>query len=475
MSVNVHEPLDPRRRAGTPAEAVRDAVALQLEGRLQEAEQIYAAVLAVDGANFDSLHNLSLIRRQQGKLAESLFLIQRARESNPNSPQVHDSLGSTLLRLNQPEKAITCYERAIALKSDFAEAYSNLAGALAALNRPMEAISRYRQALAHKPDHAEVQYYESLEHLRIGDFDSGWRQYEWRWLRKDAAAFRRNFAQPLWLGSESLAGKTILLHADQGMGCTLQFIRYLPMVARQASKVVLEVQQPLVPLLRNLAGTAAVCARGDPLPAFDRHCPLLSLPLAFATTVESIPAEVPYVSAPSVDVTRWRDCLEAGHAMSVGLTWAGNKGHSNDHNRSVPLQRLLPLLRLSGLHFVSLQQQLRDDDSQMLDSMKVARLGERLRNFAETAAVVSGLDLVITVDTAVAHLAGALAKPVWILLPFSTDWRWFLDRDDSPFYPTARLFRQRAIDDWDGVIGRVVEALSIAQQHDDATGLPTAT
>jgi hypothetical protein len=249
------------------------------------------------------------------------------------------------------------------------------------------------------------------------------------------------------------------------MGCTLQFIRYLPMVARQAAEVVVEVQRPLVPLLKNLAGAAAVCARGDPLPPFDRHCPLLSLPLALATTVESIPAAVPYVSAPPADISRWRDRIAAGDAMSVGLAWAGNKGHSNDYNRSLPLARLIPLLRLSGLHFVSLQKELREGDARILDSMKVARLGESVENFAETAAIVSQLDLVITIDTAVAHLAGALARPVWILLPFSADWRWFLDREDSPFYPTARLFRQRAIDDWDGVVARVSAALSAARKN----------
>jgi Tfp pilus assembly protein PilF len=459
------EPSNPHQRTVTLPEAVRDAIALQLKGRLYEAEQIYAAVLAVDDRNFDSLHNLSLIRRQQGRLNESLSLILRAREVNPNLPQVHDSLGNTLLRLNRPEQAIACYERAIALKPDFAEAYSNLAAALVALNRSAAAISRYRQALAYKPGFAEVQYYESLEHLRIGDFDNGWRQYEWRWLREDATAFRRNFAQPLWLGSESLSGKTILLHADQGMGCTLQFIRFLPMVARQAAKVIIEVQRPLVPLLTGLAGAAAVCARGDPLPPFDRHCPLLSLPLALGTTVETIPAAVPYISAPPADISRWRDRIAAGDAISVGLTWAGNKAHSNDYNRSVPLERLLPLLRLSGLHFVSLQQELRDGDARILDSMNVARLGESLQNFAETAAIISQLDLVIAVDTAVGHLAGALASPVWILLPFSADWRWFLHRDDSPFYPTARLFRQRAIDDWDGVIARVREALGSVQKN----------
>jgi tetratricopeptide (TPR) repeat protein len=264
MVVPDQQRSDPRQRVGTLTEAVKDAVSLQIEGRLPEAEKIYAAVIAVDACHFDSLHNLSLIRRRQGRLDESLSLIRRALQVDPNSWQALDSMGNVLLTLNRPVEAIACYERAIALKPDAVEAYSNLGGALVALNRPKEAISRYQQALGYKPDYAEVQYFESLARLTIGDFDDGWRKYEWRWLRKDATAFRRNFAQPLWLGSESLADKIILLHADQGMGCTLQFVRYLPLVAQQAAGVVLEVQRPLVPLLRGLPGVAAICARGDP-------------------------------------------------------------------------------------------------------------------------------------------------------------------------------------------------------------------
>ena len=447
------------RRVGTPDEAVRDAVALQLAGRFDEADAIYAAVLAVDATHFDSLHNLSLIRRYQGRLPEALSLTLRAREIRPGSAEVHDSLGSLLLRLNRPEEAVLCYQRAVALKPDFVKAYSNLAGALAALNRPREAIAQYRRALAHKPDYAEVQYYESLEHLRLGDFDQGWRQYEWRWLRQDAAAFRRNFVQPLWLGAESLAGKTILLHADQGLGCALQLVRYLPMVARAGANVILEVHRPLVRLLQQATDAAAVCTRGDALPPFDRHCPLMSLPLAFGTTVETIPMEVPYLAAPPADLARWAELGAERGPMRIGLAWAGNKGPANDHNRSVPLRSLLPLLGLPGLRFVSLQKALRDGDETILDEANVPRLGEGLQDFADTAGLVSQLDLVISVDTAVAHLAGALAKPVWIMLPFSADWRWFLDRTDSPFYPTARLFRQTAIDDWDGVVASITAAL----------------
>ena len=433
-------------------------MSLHRAGRLSQAEQIYLVVLAVEPRNFDCLHNLSLIRRQQGRLDEALALAARAHDADPRSPRAHDTLGSTLLR-NRPEEAIAAYDQAIALKPDFAEAHSNLAGAFAAQNRTAGAIASYRRALGYNPALAEVQYYESLEHLRLGDFATGWRQHEWRWLRRDAAPFRRNFAQPIWLGGESLKQKTILLHADQGMGCALQFVRYVPLVAELGAEVVVEVQRPLLSLIKQMPGASGVYARGDPLPPFDRHCPLMMLPLAFGTTLDSIPARVPYIPVPSIEVAGLLD-KTAGAAPSVGLVWAGNAAHANDHNRSIPLRRLLPPLERRGVNFVSLQQPLRDGDARILDAAGVRRVGERLQDFAETAAVVSRLDLVITVDTAVAHLAGALGKPVWVLLSFATDWRWFLARDDSPFYPTARLFRQPAPGDWDTVASRVGAALS---------------
>jgi Tfp pilus assembly protein PilF len=458
-----------RTRTATMPQAMAEAVALQRQGRLPEAATIYAAVLAADGNHVDALRNLSIIRRHERKFDEALALIRRAIAVAPKSAEAHDQLGNILQALNRPAEAIGWHERAIALRPDYVEAYNNLGIALAALHRLADAIAQYEKALALKADYAEVHYNESIARLGLGDFAAGWRKYEWRWDRFNSQHQRRNFPQPLWLGGESIEGKTILLHADQGLGCTLQFIRYLPLVARRGARAVIEVQRPLVPLLAGLPDAPAIVARGDRLPDFDFHCPLLSLPLAFATTIETIPADVPYLAAPAPEIARWRAQLPRDGAALVGLAWAGNPGHANDHNRSIALRHLLPLLRMPGIRFVSLQHELRAGDAQLLDQANVLRIGERVANFADTAAVVSCLDVVITVDTAIAHLAGALGKPTWVLLPFSPDWRWFLDRSDSPFYPTARLFRQPAADDWESVAAQVGDALNALPQRDRQT------
>jgi Tfp pilus assembly protein PilF len=452
-------------RTATLPQAMAEAVTLQRQGRLQEAATIYAAVLAADGNHVDALRNLSIVRRQERKFDEAIALIRRAIVVAPNWAEAHDQLGNILQALNRPAEAIDWHQRAIALRPDYVEAYNNLGIALAALHRPADALVQYEKALALKPDYAEVHYNESIARLGLGDFAAGWKKYEWRWERANSQQQRRNFSQPLWLGEANLAGRTILLHADQGLGCSLQFIRYLPLVARRGGKAVVEVQRPLVPLLAGLRDASAIVARGDRLPDFDCHCPLLSLPLAFNTTMATIPADVPYLAAPAPEIARWRALLPRDGAPLVGLAWAGNPGHANDHNRSVALRRLLPLLRMPGIRFVSLQHELRAGDAQLLDPANVLRVGEQVANFADTAAVVACLDVVITVDTAIAHLAGALGKPTWVLLPFSPDWRWFVDRADSPFYPTARLFRQPAADDWESVVAQVGDALNALPQR----------
>jgi hypothetical protein len=270
----------------------------------------------------------------------------------------------------------------------------------------------------------------------------------------------------MWLGAEDVAGKTVLLQAELGLGDTIQFARYVPLVARRGAQIVLRVRSPLVPLLAGLAGVAQTLPLTASPPPFDRHCALTRLPEVFGTTTATIPAEVPYLSPPAERVAEWRAALAREGAIAgpgerlVGLTWAGNPAQSNDHNRSMPLPLLRPVTEAPGVRIVTLQKVLRPGDAELLASHgSVVHLGERLRDFADTAAVVSLLDLVITVDTSVAHLAGALGKPVWIMLTFAPDWRWLCDRQDSPWYPTARLFRQGVVGDWAGVVGAVRQAL----------------
>jgi hypothetical protein len=253
--------------------------------------------------------------------------------------------------------------------------------------------------------------------------------------------------------------QTILLHGEQGLGDTLQFLRYVPHVAQRGARVILAVQRPLAPLLAGLAGVSELRAQGDSIPPFDCYCPLPTLPLAFRTTVETIAAEIPYIGVPADHAAKWRPMMEAIGRPQIGLVWAGNLAHPN-RRRWIPLRLLLPLAQIRDFHFVALQRELPDGEAQLLECAKLATfLGDRQADLADTAAIIEALDLVITADTAIAHLPGALGKPVWVLLPFSADWRWLRHRTDSPWYPTARLFRQPALGDWAGAVTQVESAL----------------
>ncbi len=268
-------------------------------------------------------------------------------------------------------------------------------------------------------------------------------------------ARRRALGRPLWLGEYPLHRKTILLHAEQGLGDTIQFARYAPLLARMGAKVVLEVPAELAALLGRVAGLAGIVASGEPLPAFDVHCPMGSLPLALRTEATALPAAIPYLEASEERIAKWRSRLAELPAPRVAIAWSGRAAHPNDRNRSIALARLAPLFALEAVSFISVQRELRGEDAQALARLpRIAHLGEELHDFDDTAAVLALADLVISVDTSVAHLAGAMGRPAWILLPFAPDWRWMLRREDSPWYPTARLFRQDALGDWDSVIAR---------------------
>jgi hypothetical protein len=286
----------------------------------------------------------------------------------------------------------------------------------------------------------------------MGRFGEGWRDYESRW--KTEAFQRRDFVQPLWMGTEPLDGRTILLHAEQGLGDTLQFVRYAPLLARSGAKVVLEVQPALLSLLSEIDGIAAI-PQGEKLPPFDLHCPLMSLPLAFGTELDSIPAEIPYLRVSADRASKWRERLGERRVPRIGIAWAGSAAHKNNRRRSIALERFVPLFAVDGVELVSLQKELSPADAGMLAEHGALQLGEELGDFADTAAVISLLDLVVSVDTSVVHLAGAIGRPVWALIPFAPDFRWMLAREDSPWYPTVRLFRQPQLSDWDSVLERV--------------------
>ena len=383
---------------------------------------------------------------------EALECFDRVLASCPGHGDARGNRGNALLRLNRVAEAVAAYERALELAPKNAALLDNRAAALRRLDRPHEALMSAVRALAIKPDFAHARFVEAVARLSLGDFAAGWRAYESRWHVGWLASQRRDYGAPLWLGEVSLAGKTILLHAEQGLGDTIQFARYAPLLAAQGACVILEVQQQLVRLLSNLPGVAKVIARKEPSPRYDYHCPLLSLPLACGTTLETIPSQASYIAAPQADVAQWRTRLPRQRPL-VGLVWSGERSHDNDLNRSMRLQTLTPLFDLTDIAFVSLQHEVREEDRALLESRSdVVRIGAAFKDFADTAAAIAALDAVIAVDTAVAHLAGAMGKPLFLLLPFAADFRWLRGRSDSPWYPSARLFRQPQFDDWDGAV-----------------------
>src|SRR5215470_2595956 len=387
---------------------------------------------------------------------EAIAAYEAVLAAHPRHAGAHFNRGNALASRDRFDEAIAAYDRAIALAPGYVKAHTNRGLALRALNRHQEALASYGRAVALDKDVVDAHINAAHALLTLGDFARGFAAYEWRWKLAALAPHRRTLRQPLWLGTPSVTGKTILLHAEQGLGDTIQFARYAKLLARAGATVVLEVAPALKELLSGLDGAARVVAQGEALPPFDLHCPLASLPLAFKTELKSIPAEIPYLSAPAERLEKWRARIDGLARPRIALAWAGNPAHANDRHRSIPLARLAPLWSLDGPTFVSVQRDGTERDAGVLaGSPRLLHLGNELSDFADTAAVLTLVDLVISVDSAVAHLAGALGRRVWILLPFSPDWRWMLGRDDSPWYPTAKLFRQPAIGDWQSVLERL--------------------
>ena len=425
-------------------------------GRNEDAIASFDAALAIRPDFVEAWVNRGLTRAELGRHHAAMADFDRALALDPDHAEALFNRATALVRLDRPEDAIASFDQALAIRPHWADAVANRGAALVSLNRQAEAIADFRRASAIEPDHAEANCNEALAWLRLGEFRRGFAKYESRWALPELVAQRRTFPQPLWLGGETLRGKTILLHAEQGLGDTLQFVRFAPLVARSGAHVVLEVQPPLERLMSGIEGISRIVGKGNPLPEFDVHCPLLSLPLAFGTERDSVPAEVPYIVAPALHAAKWRARLGEPTSPRVGFAWAGSPTNRNDRNRSIALAALAALVSVPGIELVSIQKDLGETERELLCAFaQVTHVGDELEDFADTAAVMSLMDLVVSVDTSVAHLAGAMARPLWLLLPFAPDFRWMLDREDSPWYPTARLFRQPSIGDWDSVLARV--------------------
>jgi hypothetical protein len=362
------------------------------------------------------------------------------------------------------EAAISCYTEAIALDPNYAAPYSNRGAAFAALNRCDEALASLDRAIGLVPDYPEAHFSRAVTLLLKGDLLAGWIDFEWRWKTAPGRALRqsKNFERPLWLGEEAVADKRVLLYTERGLGDTLQFCRYAPMVSQLQAKVILQVQRPLAALLRRLEGDIHVVAEGETLPGFDFHCPLLSLPLVFETALDTIPAPRRYLSAQAIGVARLRarlasrGSLRGGsrNASRVGLVWRGDVNNPDDRNRSIALRDVLRFLP-PELEYFSLQKEVTPQERALIESHPRFRVISEDLDFEATAALCECLDLVISIDSSVAHLAAALGMPTWILLPFNPDCRWLLERGDSPWYPSARLFRQTRLGEWHSVLARL--------------------
>jgi Tfp pilus assembly protein PilF len=436
-------------------------VALQRLKRFDDALRSYQNALRIDPQHLTALNNCGSTLQEMRRFGEAVAFFERALRVKPDYAEALNNLGHSLIELKRPDEALIVLDRALELNQAYVTALFNRANALQYLNRPEEAILSYRRALLIDPGHVDANFNDGVCRLLNGDFENGFRQYEWRW-RKDAyLPLREEFGTHLWLGAPDLQGKTILVHSEQGLGDTIQFCRYVKLLAGLGAQVILRVQPALTSLLAGLPGAHQVLATGATLPAFDYHCPLPSLPLAFQTRLDTVPAEDAYLAADPARAAAWQAKLGPKTRPRIGLAWAGSAGHDNDAARSIPLLRMMQIVG-GNAQFVSLQKELGALDRLLLERQSaILHFADDQNDFAETAALIANLDLVVTVDTSVAHLAAALGKPVWILLPWAPDWRWMLERADSPWYPSATLVRQPKAGDWDSVLARV--AAQIAQ------------
>ena len=456
------------------------------QSNLKDAVRSYRQALFLKPSLVEVHNSLGLVLQQQGKLDDALACYREALRHKPDYPEAYINLGNVLCEQEKLDEAVAAYEQSIRLNPKNAGAFNNLGAALHKQGKYDEELAKYQAALKLDPNDVGTHVNFALNLLLHGHLERGWPEYEWRLQdQKDS----RNFSQPLWDGSD-LTGKTILFHAEQGIGDIVQFVRYAPLIQKRGGTVILECPVRLTRLLGRLAGVDRVVPEGSTLPDFNVHLPLLSAPGIFGTTLATIPADIPYVFAESNLIDRWAHTLEEGEKgrrgegestvspllpfppspflpfFRIGISWQGNPEHGGDRYRSLPLTCFEPLAGVQGVRLVSLQKGRGTEHlSQLAGRFPVVDLDSRLdlagEAFVDSVAVMMNLDLVVTVDSALAHVAGALGVPVWVALSSVPDWRWLLNREDSPWYPTMRLFRQKTLGDWKGVFERMAQALQV--------------
>ncbi len=467
--------------------------ALRTIGNLEEAEASCRRAVELQPSYAEAHNNLGVVLEQRGQLPEAAKCFREAVRQKPDYAEAYYNLGLAMKRLGQLDKAVPCYARAVRYRPNYAEAHCSLAKALKDLHREREALVSYAEALRLKPSYPEAlngrgaiyleqgRIAEAIDHfteavalrpkgadshlnrglalLQLGRFTAGWPEYEWRFQFEDMP--ERQLPKPRWQG-ESLAGRTILLHAEQGLGDTIHFVRYAVILAEQGARVIVECQRPLLPLLKTCPGIAQLVASGDELPEFDFHCPMMSVPGVVGTTVETIPASPAYLAAEPDRIDRWRQELGSDGQFRIGIAWQGNPQLSDDRRRSFRLSEFAPLAAVPGVQLFSLQkgpgeEQLCKQSWSCIDL--ASRIDPPGEAFLDTAAVMNVLDLVVSSDTSILHLAGALGVRAWAALTYAPDWRWLLDRPDTPWYPSVRLFRQSLQDDWTSVFAQMAAVL----------------
>ena len=486
-------------------------------GRLAEAEALYRKILAADAKHSDAMHLLGLIIADLGRRDEGISLIEQAIALRPDGYLYYSNLGNILRGAGRLDEAVANYERAIATKADYTEAYSNLGTALLDQGKYEEAVASFEKAVSLKPDYAEAycnlgigavdfdhlpvaagyfrraiacrpnlaeaHYCLGQTLLRDGNFEDGWLEYDWRWKLAEYGWLRNihgDFVQPLWRG-EALAGRTLLIYAEQGLGDVFQFCRHVPEVAKLAGKVIFATHPRITRIANSIIGLPAnvtvVPMDTPPLPPFDVHCPLLSLPRLLKIRLDQPSTHVPYIEAEAARVERWRERLNQSGGLRIGIAWQGNPHGKIDRGRSLPLAAMAPLAAIPGVRLIALQQR---DGLDQLDNlppgMVVERLGEGIDKdaaFVDTAAIMANLDLIVTSDTSTCHIAGALGRPVWVALKKVADWRWLNDSEDCPYYPTMRLFRQRTMGDWEGVFHSMADLLGRVVRGEASAMPPT--
>ena len=427
-------------------------------GRADEALDQFRQVLARAPNHGEARLNSGIAHAALGSMDQAVVEFDHALSLAPGHPVAHYNRGIALYELGRYADAVDAHDKALTVAPEHPGAWLNRGRALAALSKFDDAIASYGKAKAVQKDNPDIHFMESLALLTLGDYQRGFEKYEARW-RRTGMPEPKSRGRPLWLGDYPLNRKTVLLHAEQGLGDTIQFVRYVPQLAETGANIVLEVQPELAALMSGLEGAKTVIGHGVTPPLYDVHCPLGTLPLALKTEASTVPAPIPYLSADDQHLAKWSGRLGALARPRIAIAWTGNANHLNDRNRSMAFARLAPLFSIPA-RFVSIQRDVRPEDAVLLATeTRVANVGNGLDDFADTAAVIALCDLVIAVDTAVVHLAGAMGRPVWVMLPFTPDWRWTLEGETTPWYPTARLFRQTSLGDWDGVIANVSAAL----------------